>query len=139
MATMHCNGVASLMLSMSEIEKLPPYVCEDILNAQADVVVEEQIKKGKEYGVWDTGDTVTSIKKTVVKYQRNGLRCIYVYPQGNDRDGHPTNEVGFINNYGKDNQPPRMFITDANNSSRRAQHEAAEQVFTKWLQSQNVM
>lgn len=136
MATVSCSGIDKLQLSLQEIANLPNEAVDAILNAQADVVVKEQKRLGKEYGVISSGDTIESIKKTTVKKTKTG-RCIYVYPQGKDRDGNKNNEVAFVNNYGKRKQPARPFITDANENSETEQAEAAQEALGEWLKNKN--
>ena len=67
MASFECNGIDGLIMSMRELAELPEEVQDDILNAQADVVVAAQKEKARAYGVERTGMMVDSIGKTKPK------------------------------------------------------------------------
>lgn len=137
MATLNCNGLDDLILSMKEIAEIPQEVQDEILNAQADIVVEEQKRIGRIYGVEKTGITLKSIKKTKPKTKKDG-RTIYVYPQGKNKDGNRTAEVAFIANYGKKSQKAKPFITEANERSAEATTQAAMSVYDRWLRTRDL-
>ena len=137
MASLNCEGIDNLMLSLKDISEIPSGVKEDILNAQSDIIVKAQKEKGITYGVHKTGLTITSIKKGGPK-TKNGIMSIYVTPTGKNKDGNRNAEVAFVNNYGRRNQKARPFITDANEQSTEATTKAALSVYDKWLKSKDL-
>ena len=55
MAEIGFVGLDDLMLSMEEIAQIPDNVKDEMLDAQADVVVSAQRAKARAYGVQETG------------------------------------------------------------------------------------
>lgn len=137
MAEFGFTGLDDLMLSMQEITEIPTDVRDEILNAQADVIVEAQKNKGRAYGVERTGMTLASIKKGKPK-SKKGSRILYVTPTGKNKDGSRNAEVAFVNNYGKRTQRARPFITEANEMSAEQTTTAGAAVYDKWLKSKGL-
>ena len=141
MAEISFTGLDDLTLSMQEIAAIPDDVQDEMLNAQADVVVAAQQAKARAYGVQDTGLVIRSIKKGKVKL-RNGVRTIYVYPAGSRVRGKGVKtrnaEIGFVTEYGTTSQKARPFIRDANESSAQATTEAGFKVYDRWLKSKDL-
>lgn len=138
MATFSCDGIDDLMLSMAEIAEIPSSVQDEMLNAQANIVMKAQRAKGEAYGVHRTGVTLNSIKADK-KVRRSGKgRHINVYPQGTNADGNRNSEVAFINEFGKRGQPARPFISDANEACAAETTEAARRIYDNWLKSKNL-
>jgi HK97 gp10 family phage protein len=137
MASLNCNGLDGLILSMKEIEEIPVDIQDEILDAQADIVIEAQKAKARAYGVERTGMTLDSITKTKPKTKSNG-RTVYVYPQGKNKDGNRNAEVAFVNNYGKRTQAARPFITDANKMSEEQTTTAGAAVYDRWLKTKGL-
>lgn len=140
MADFSCTGLDDLMLSMAEIAEIPDDVQDNMLNAQADVVVRAQQSKASSYGVQDSGKTAESITKGKVKSGKNG-RVIHVYPKGTRTRGKTTTrnaEIAFIAEFGKKGQSARPFIRDANESSAAETTQAAFTVYGNWLKSKNL-
>ena len=137
MATFSCNGIDELEISFAELAEMPTTVQDNILNAQADVVVRAQKSKGESYGVHKTGVTLGAIKKGKPKTSTDG-RAIYVYPSGTNADGNRNGEVAFINEYGKTGQAARPFIQDGNESSATQTTAAGLAVYDDWLKTKNL-
>lgn len=142
MAGLSYQGLDELMLSMQEIAELPDAVIDEMLNAQADVVVQAQREQARVMGVKDpkSGLTIRSIKKGKVKVKK-GVRVIYVTPSGTRKRGKKrvrNAEIAFINEYGKKNQKARPFIRTANEKSAKETTDAAAAVYGRWLQSKNL-
>lgn len=118
MGSFKINGLDSLINDLSALAALPDSVAEDMLNAGADIIEAEQHKTAKSMGVYDTGVTEGSIKKTKVKKTATG-KSIDIFPQGVNSDGNRNAEVAFINEFGKSGkhgkkgQPARPFIRTA--------------------------
>ena len=137
MAEFGVTGLDDLMLSMQQIAEIPDDVQDEILNAQADVIVEAQKSKGHSYGVERTGVTLNSIKKSKPK-SRKGSRVVYVTPTGTNKDGNRNAEVAFVNNYGTRSQKARPFITDANEMSAEQTTAAGAAVYDAWLKTKGL-
>lgn len=140
MADLNCSGLDDLMLSMQELAEIPDEVQDEMLNAQADVVVLAQKQQGAVYRVEDTGMTLRSIKKGRIKLYK-GQRVIYVTPSGTRKRGKKrirNAEVAFINEYGKRGQKARPFIREGNERSAAEATQAALQVYDRWLKSKNL-
>lgn len=137
MAKCTTQGLDTLVLDMAEIASLPDDVISDILNAEADVIVEAQKEMAKSMGVVDTGTMVASIKKGTVKSYGSEKR-IYVTPYGSNVRGTRNAEVAFINEYGKKGQPARPFILTANEKGADSAVEAGEKVYTQYLDGKNL-
>lgn len=139
MGRLTVNGMDTLIDSLADLAKIPDSVIEDILNAEADVIVAEQKKTAQAMGVYDTGVTAGSIKKTAVK--KSGLdRSISVYPQGTNKRGDRNAEVAFINEYGAPGRKiaARPFIRTANEQAEEKMVEAGEKAYYAYLDSKNL-
>lgn len=140
MAEIGFVGLDDLMLSMEEIAQIPDDVKDEMLDAQADVVVSAQRAKARAYCVQDTGLVISSIKKGKPKWKK-GVRVIYITPSGTRRRGKQTvrnAEIAFINEYGTKRQSARPFVRDANEASAEATTQAGFEVYDKWLKSKNL-
>ena len=138
MATFNCDGIDGLILSMEEVAEIPVEVQDEILKAQAGVVVKAQKETGRAYGVNRTGVTLNSIKQTKPKTGKDGNRVISVYAHGKNENGTRNAEVAFVNEYGKRGQRARPFTRDANEKSAEATTAAGFDVYDKWLKSKNL-
>lgn len=142
MASFSCTGLDDFILRMEEIATLPEAVIDDMLNAQADVLVEAQRREGMAMGVQSQGggQTLKSIKKGKVKTKK-GQRAIYVTPSGTRKRGKKrvrNAEIAFINEYGKKGQKARPFIRVANEKSAKQTTQAAMEVYDQFLKSKNL-
>ena len=142
MAKLEINGMDALLEDLGSIADLPDNVVEDILNAEADVIVEEQKKTARELwrGPYETGETAASIKKGKVKVTPYG-KSISVYPQGKNKDGNRNAEVAFINEYGKRSgrqKSGRPAIRLANERKGNEAVKAGEKVYHAFLDSKNL-
>lgn len=132
MAKLDVSGFDELELTLEEMADLPESVLDEMLDAQAAVIVAAQKAKGAAYGIHRTGMTLDSIKAGSPKRTKDG-KSISIYPQGVNKDGNRNAEVAFVNEYGKRGQPARPFIRDANESAAGAAVSAAEQIYDDWL------
>lgn len=140
MAGFSFSGLDELMLDMQAVAELPEDVQEEMLNAQADVVVKAQQEQARVMGVDQTGLTIRSIKKGKVKVKK-GVRVIYITPTGTRKRGEKrvrNAEIAFVNEYGKKKQKARPFIRTANEKSAQAATEAAAAVYDRYLKSKNL-
>lgn len=137
MATFECEGLDDLALSMAEIAEIPDAIQDDMLNAQADIVVRAQEKTGRALGVQRTGVTLSAIKKAKPKKSKNG-RSILVRFTGKNADGNRNAEVAFLNEFGKKSQAARPFIRVANETAADEAVRASLNVYDNWLKSKNL-
>ena len=139
MAQLKVNDLDGLMLTMQEIAQIPDDVQAEILNAQADIVVDAQKQSALAAGVSPHGEMMDSIGKTKIKTGNAG-KSIYVYPQGINSSGTRNAEVAFIREYGakKRNQPGKMFIRNANEKSAEATTKAAAEIYDAWLKTKGL-
>ena len=138
MAYLSTRGLDELMKDIGTLGEMPETVAEDILNAQADIVIEEQKRTGKAMGVYRTGKMLDSLTKTKVYHMKNGNSALKVQFEGKHSRTSTNSEVAFINEYGKTNQPARPFIRTANEKSDAATIKAAMDVYDKYLKTKNL-
>ena len=137
MASLTVNGMDALLDDLDALANLPDSVIEEILEAEADVIVEAQRKTAREMGVYDSGMTAASIKKGKVK--KTGLdHSITVAPQGTNTRGDRNAEVAFVNEYGKRGQPARPFTRTANERAEKDMVEAGEKKYHAYLDKKNL-
>lgn len=140
MAKLSVNGLDDLMLSLEEIAAIPDDVASAMLDAEAQVVEEAQIAEGKAMGVYDTGQTLASIRRGRIKKGRDGTRQVYVTPQGINDKGERNAAVAFINEYGVPSRkiPPRPFIATANEKAADPAVAEAKKIYDEFLKSKNL-
>ena len=140
MGSLTYSGYDELILSMQEVANLPDEVLDEMLNAQADIVVDAQRKQAEAMGVVDTGLTLRSIKKGKVKVKK-GVRSIFITPSGTRKRGKKrvrNAEIAFVNEFGKKKQKARPFIRTANEMSAQATTQAAADVLDRYYTSKNL-
>lgn len=140
MAIVSTSGLEDLLEDIDSLAELPDELVLDMLSAQADIVADAQRAKARALGVFDKGTTAGSITFERKLKAKGTEKAIYVYPKGTRSDGNrrAINEVAFINEFGKDGQPARPFISAANEETAPAQEEAALAVYDKYLKSKNL-
>lgn len=140
MASLSVNGLDDLMLSLEEIAAIPDDVAQAMLDAEAQVVEEAQIAQGMAMGVYDTGDTLRSIRRGRMKRTKEGGRAVYVTPQGVNDKGERNAAVAFMNEYGVPSRriPARPFIATANAAAVEPAVAEAEKVYDEWLKSKGL-
>lgn len=140
MAEFKADGLDSLMLSMQEIAEIPDDVQDEMLNAQANVVVRAQKRKIRAYRIYDTGQAQRSIKKGKVKVKK-GTRVIYITPTGTRKRGEKQTrnaEILFVNEYGRRGKKARPAIRDANVESADETTAAGMEPYDRWLKSKGL-
>jgi len=152
-------GLTELIPNMEALAAIPDSVIDAMLNAKADVIEPAQHKSAASMGVYKTGVTKGSIKRTKSKRENDG-RSLEVYPQGTNSKGRRNAEVAFMNEYGTKGMrglkkkryvaalgkevsrlgrmPARPFIDAANKSAGGAATEAAAKVLDKYISSLNL-
>ncbi len=139
-ASLSVDGLDDLMLSLEEIAAIPDDVAQAMLDAEAQVVEEAQIAQGMAMGVYDTGDTLRSIRRGRMKRTKEGGRAVYVTPQGVNDKGERNAAVAFMNEYGVPSRriPARPFIATANAAAVDPAVAEAEKVYDEWLKSKGL-
>lgn len=139
MAWMEVHGITELMNDFATCLDIPDSVATEMLNAEADVIVEAQQKAMKEMwnGRYATGETARSIKKKRVVKLRYG-HLVLVRPEGENRKGERYGAVAFINEYGKRGQPGRPAIRTANEKAVDKAVAAGEKVYHAFLDSKKL-
>ena len=134
MAQFSVGGLDGLIGDFESLANLPDSVTDDMLDAEADVIVEAQRRamNRMQRGPYSTGTTARSIKKGKAKKGKSG-KYITVAPRGKNRKGERNAAVAFINEYGKRGQPARPAIRTANAEAEGAAVAAAEKVLDKHL------
>lgn len=153
MAEFKSEGLDALMISMQEIAEIPEDVVDEMLNAQADVVLEAQKRSILAHGIYDKENTarhvVDSMKKGKPKWRKKDqVRVIYITPAGSRRRGGKRRwsrpkatrnaEILFVNEYGRKDQQARPAIREANETSAQASTEAAFTIYDRWLESKDL-
>lgn len=130
-------GLDDLISDLGSLAELPDSVVDEMLKAEADVIEPEQHRTAKSMGVYRTGVTEGSIKRTAVKAGKDG-RYLSIYPQGKNADGNSNAEVAFVNEFGKRGQPARPFIDTANKNKTDQAVDAAEKVYNAFVDGKNL-
>ena len=141
MAEFHFSGIDELCLSLKEIEEIPEEIVDEMLSAQADVLVTEIRRRGKGYGVDDTGKMLKSIKIGKPKRGKSGSRQLIVSPRGSRKRGNTSTknaEIAFLTNYGTRHQPARPFWSDAELLSEKSMEAAGLEVYNGYLLSNDL-
>lgn len=141
MAEFKAVGLDELALSLQEIAEIPEDIQDEMLNAQGDIVAQEQQATARRYGIQRTGLVIRSIRKGKVKLDKHGNRVLYVTPVGSRvRSGKKTSnaEIAFLNEYGTRRQKARPFMRDANERSAEAATQAAADIYYRWQDSRGL-
>lgn len=144
MAGFVTQGLDSLMLDLQTVASMPEEVQDEILNAEADVVVAAQKRKVREMGIYDGESTVhvvNAIKKSKPKTDRKGQRVIYVTPKGSRKRGNTTTrnaEILFVNEFGKRGQKARPAVATANAESEAETTAAGMRVWSGFLEKNHL-
>lgn len=143
MAEFVSQGLDSLMLDLQAVASLPEEVQDEILDAEADVVVDAQSRKILEMGIYDGSSPVhvaNSIKKNKPK-TRKGHRQIMIVSKGTRRRGEKTTrnaEILFVNEFGKRGQKARPAVATANDESAAETTAAGARVWNGFLEQHNL-
>lgn len=144
MGGIRTNGIDALYSDLSMISLYHDSVMEDILNAEADVIVSQQRAEIERQwkGPYSLGISAKSVKKGLVKWG-TGRRIIFIYPRGTRKRGKKTirnAEIAFINEFGapKRNIRARPAIRDANEDAIDEATAAGEKVYNDFLNRMNL-
>lgn len=149
MAKMSVDGLGSLIDDLAALASLPDDVIDDMLNAEADVIVPAQQTEIQQQwsGPYSMDISAKSIKKdkkiSTTKYVSITGRHINIYPQGERRRNGKSirnAEIAFINEYGAPQRgiAARPALGDAVVKKEQEAVEAGERVYHAYLDSKNL-
>lgn len=145
MAFMSITGVDAILDDLRSLINLPDSVVDDILNAEADVVVQAQREEIQRQwkGPQSVGISAKSIKKDNKVKRGSSEPYINVYPQGTRKRGKKNvrnAEIAFINEYGAPDRgiAARPAIRAALTNKGEEAVEAGEKVYHAYLDSKNL-
>lgn len=144
MAQIEVNGLNGLLEDLETLAGLPDSVGENILNAEADVIVQAQREEIERRwrGPYSLGISAEAVKKGPVKRKEVG-HSISIYPRGTRKRGGKSvrnAEIAFINEYGAPGRgiAARPAIAAANAKAEETAVEAGANVFDAYLDSKNL-
>lgn len=136
MARIEVTGLGETLISMENIAHIPDSVIREMMEAQADVVMEAQKRTASTMlqGPYYRGGVVSGISKGKFKLTKDGAEHYVVFK--GTQHGNRIAEIAFVNEYGKKNQPARPFIKTANEQAAGEATEAAAKILHNWQESQ---
>lgn len=140
MADFEFEGLAELMDDLAAIAEIPDDVAEEMLRAQAAVVIAAQKASASAHGLVDSGQLQNSIGIKGAMKKKGLNRYVDVSPKGKRKNGVRNAEVAFIHEYGapKRKIPAKSWIRQANESSAEQTTDAAAAVYDQFLNSRNL-
>lgn len=133
MASFTVEGLPELKEMFDNIANIPTGVMEDMLNAQADIVVRAQQGTARSMlqGLYYQGMVASGVVKRRPQATGNGGHQ-YISFDGTQH-GNRIAEIAFVNEFGKTGQAARPFIETANEKSAQETTEAAQSVYDNWI------
>ena len=140
MADFEFDGLAELMDDLEAVADLPDEVAEEMLRAQADVVINAEKASAAAHGLVDSGQLQASIGIQGTMKRKGLNRYIDVTPKGRRQNGVRNAEVAFIHEYGapKRGIPAKAWIRQAVETSSKQTTAAAAEVYNQFLNSRNL-
>lgn len=144
MAYFKVEGLDDLAKDFENISTLPSEVIDEMLNAEADVVVAAQKRTAKSMlsGPYAHSPVLiaSSIKKSKVKKNSDGASIQIQFVGSRKRAGSTSTkaEIAFVNEFGKRGQNPRPFIETANEECADDAVQAALNVYDAHLKTKNL-
>lgn len=138
MARVDIQRLDGLINDFKQLANLPMDVLKEMLNAEADVVIDAQKRRIQELGLKDTGQMQDSITRTAVQKEGRGM-YLNVYPQGERSDGIRNEEVGFINEFGAPHIGMKAsgWMKEVNEECENEAVKEAEEVYNRFLNKNN--
>lgn len=144
MGSLKIDGIDAFSNDLAGLAHLPSHVLEDMLNAEADVILSAQRTEieSRWTGPYSLGISSKTVKKGRVKKGKDGY-SISIYPQGTRKHGKKSvrnAEIAFINEYGapKRNIRARPAIKTAIEKKGDEAAAAGEKVYYEYLDSINL-
>lgn len=138
MADFDFVGIDELERDFSNIAKLPASVQDEILEAEAGVIMPAQKRMALSMltGPYNKGAVAGAVTKNRPVATADG-RKMYLTFKGTQH-GNRIAEIAFVNEYGKKNQPARPFIKTALETHADEAVDAGYRVYDKWLTKNNL-
>lgn len=135
MARFEVSGLDELQQFFDDVLLLPDSVTDDMLRAEADIVVEaeKQTASTMLQGPYYQGAVAGSIQAGAIKKTGDGKALDVVF--SGRQHGESLARIAYINEFGKTNQPARPFIKTAVEQSADRAVEAAADVLQKHINS----
>lgn len=140
MARIHVEGIDGLENLFGNISRIPNSVINEMLHAQADVVVKAQEETAATMlkGRYSTGELAQSIKKGRITNSKSGkqikIKFDGVRTRGKIKKSVTSNaEIAFLNEFGTKEINARPFIRTANEKCADEAVEAAEKIFDRFV------
>lgn len=146
MAEFAFSGIDELEATLQEIVEIPEDVVDEMLNAQADVLIDELQQRGRAYGVSPSEKLLKAIKRGKPKRAKSGNRQVVVAPRGTrtyvtrkgDIRKRTNAEIAFLRNYGTRHLKALPFWSDGVKVADRTMMRAAADVHDRWLRSKGL-
>lgn len=122
-------------LDFEELASIPDDVLDSMIEAEAEIIKEGQAQSAATMlqGPYYKGGIVRSLKIGKVKRSRDG-REVFVTFEGTQH-GNRVAEIAFVNEFGKQGQPARPFIREANEKNSDKAVDAAAKIYDQYLKS----
>lgn len=122
-------------LDFDELASIPDDVLDSMIEAEAEIIKEGQAQSAATMlqGPYYQGGIVRSLKIGKVKRSRDG-REVFVTFEGTQH-GNRVAEIAFVNEFGKQGQPARPFIREANEKNSDKAVDAAAKIYDQYLKS----
>ena len=139
MAQFNVTGLDELTNDLRAVAALEDSIVLEMLNAEADILVDAQKNMIERLEMVDTGQLLDSIDKTPMR-KGGASRYMEVYPQGIRDNGVRNAEVGYINEYGAPGRhiPAKNWMNRAIEDAQEDMVQAARDIYSDYLKSKNL-
>ncbi len=135
MARMNSSGVAELAQDLRQLGKDIPQMEEEMLDAGAQVIVEEWKDGITKAGHVDSGDMRDSVRAT----RKKKTRSRDIYPKGKDRKGVRNAEKAYVLHYGKSSKPGDRFVDKIEEAAEPRAAARMQSVLTAHLKKKGLI
>ena len=139
MAEFECSSIDQLIKEMQSLDLYDADTQEDVLNAEADVLIEE-IQKGMNASQFDLSKIARQVQKS--KVTKSTVRSVTVTVRGKNERGERNATVAFVLNYGRRKEFGEIvgeyFWTSAVKKAENPMLSAAEEVVIKKIKERGL-
>lgn len=154
MGEFNTSGMEELSAAFMRHEAEATRTVEEMLQASADVYVEQQQQAAASYGIRKTGGFIQSIKAGAIK-QEDTAKVIEIVPEGradhgSDYGGGYSNKgnkrkgkkqkgnvryatIGYIFEYGTSSIPAKPWLTQGNERAENMAYRKAQEIWDKYV------
>lgn len=140
MAEFECSSIDQLIKEMKSLDLYDADTQEDVLNAEADVLIGE-IQKGMNASQFDLSKIARQVQKS--KVTKSTVRSVTVTVRGKNERGERNATVAFVLNYGRREEFGEIvggyFWTSAVKKSEKPMLSAAEEVVITKMKERGLM